>query len=76
MKSQVCLHVIIPQYITLNKIFHEVITLSPIYLARDNLVFLQRWFAKFPQYKNNDFYIMGESYAGIFLRIKHDINKI
>ncbi|RRT69346.1 hypothetical protein B296_00032194 [Ensete ventricosum] len=32
--------------------------------ARDNLVFLQRWFAKFPQYKGRDLYITGESYAG------------
>lgn len=32
--------------------------------ARDNLVFLQRWFTKFPEFKNNDFFITGESYAG------------
>ncbi|KAL9331458.1 hypothetical protein ACSQ67_001068 [Phaseolus vulgaris] len=32
--------------------------------ARDNLVFLQRWFIEFPQYSNNDFFITGESYAG------------
>lgn len=33
--------------------------------ASDNLVFLQRWLEKFPQYKSNDLYIAGESYAGI-----------
>ncbi|CAL5414684.1 unnamed protein product [Camellia sinensis] len=33
--------------------------------ARDNLVFLQRWFLKFPQYMHRDLFITGESYAGI-----------
>lgn len=32
--------------------------------ARDNLVFLRRWLNKFPQYKQRDLYITGESYAG------------
>ncbi|CAJ2638017.1 unnamed protein product [Trifolium pratense] len=31
--------------------------------ARDNLVFLQRWFNKFPQYRNRDLFLTGESYA-------------
>ncbi|XP_031387575.1 serine carboxypeptidase-like 45 isoform X2 [Punica granatum] len=35
--------------------------------ARDNLVFLQRWFVKFPQYKNNSLFITGESYAGHYV---------
>lgn len=35
--------------------------------ARDNLMFLQRWFAKFPQYKDRDLYITGESYAGHYV---------
>ncbi|KAJ3697228.1 hypothetical protein LUZ61_000933 [Rhynchospora tenuis] len=35
--------------------------------ARDNLIFLQRWFAKFPQYKDRDLYITGESYAGHYV---------
>ncbi|ONK58024.1 uncharacterized protein A4U43_C09F7120 [Asparagus officinalis] len=35
--------------------------------AMDNLVFLQRWFEKFPQYKNRDLYIAGESYAGHYI---------
>ncbi|XP_061358870.1 serine carboxypeptidase-like 45 isoform X1 [Gastrolobium bilobum] len=35
--------------------------------ARDNLVFLQRWFTEFPQYSNNDFFITGESYAGHYV---------
>ncbi|XP_050881724.1 serine carboxypeptidase-like 45 isoform X2 [Lathyrus oleraceus] len=32
--------------------------------AKDNLVFLQNWFTEFQEYKNNDFFITGESYAG------------
>ncbi|MQL79531.1 hypothetical protein Taro_011975, partial [Colocasia esculenta] len=35
--------------------------------ARDNLVFLQRWFLKFPQYKDRDLFIAGESYAGHYV---------
>ncbi|RWR80100.1 Peptidase S10 [Cinnamomum micranthum f. kanehirae] len=35
--------------------------------ARDNLVFLQRWFDKFPQYKGRDLFITGESYAGHYV---------
>lgn len=35
--------------------------------ARDNLVFLHRWFAKFPQYRQRDLFITGESYAGHYI---------
>ncbi|XP_021716086.1 serine carboxypeptidase-like 45 isoform X1 [Chenopodium quinoa] len=35
--------------------------------ARDNLVFLRRWFNKFPQYKHRDLFITGESYAGHYI---------
>ncbi|KAF8378062.1 hypothetical protein HHK36_029396 [Tetracentron sinense] len=33
----------------------------------DNLVFLQHWFVKFPQYINRDLFITGESYAGHYV---------
>jgi len=35
--------------------------------AADNLKFLEGWFAKFPEYKTNPFYITGESYAGHYV---------
>ncbi|KAG6475273.1 hypothetical protein ZIOFF_064491 [Zingiber officinale] len=35
--------------------------------ARDNLIFLQRWFTRFPHYKSRDLYIAGESYAGHYV---------
>ncbi|KAH7848750.1 hypothetical protein Vadar_007227 [Vaccinium darrowii] len=35
--------------------------------ARDNLVFLYKWFVKFPQYRNRSLFITGESYAGHYM---------
>uniref|UniRef100_A0A1J3DAP7 Carboxypeptidase n=1 Tax=Noccaea caerulescens TaxID=107243 RepID=A0A1J3DAP7_NOCCA len=35
--------------------------------AKDNLVFLQRWFLKFPHYLNRSLFITGESYAGHYV---------
>ncbi|EYU28449.1 hypothetical protein MIMGU_mgv1a004999mg [Erythranthe guttata] len=35
--------------------------------AEDNLVFLQNWFLKFPQYKDRSLFITGESYAGHYI---------
>lgn len=34
------------------------------YAAEDNLQFLLVWLEKYPEYKKNDFYLLGESYAG------------
>lgn len=36
-------------------------------VAKDNLKALQMFFDLYPQYKGNDFYIAGESYAGIYI---------
>jgi len=35
--------------------------------AADNLAFIRGWFAKYPQYKSNRFYITSESYGGHYL---------
>ncbi|KAF2307406.1 hypothetical protein GH714_026929 [Hevea brasiliensis] len=35
--------------------------------ARDNLVFLQKWFVKFSQYRNRSLFVTGESYAGHYV---------
>ncbi|QHO58241.1 hypothetical protein HN51_012703 [Arachis hypogaea] len=47
--------------------------------ARDNLVFLQRWFDKFPQFKHRDLFVTGESYAGHYVpqlaKLMTEINK-
>ncbi|XP_062209921.1 serine carboxypeptidase-like 26 isoform X2 [Phragmites australis] len=37
------------------------------FVAEDTYTFLVNWFNRFPQYKNNDFYISGESYAGHYV---------
>jgi serine carboxypeptidase-like clade 2 len=36
------------------------------FVAADNYAFLQGFFAKFPDFRNNDFYVSGESYAGLY----------
>lgn len=35
--------------------------------VQDNFAFLQNWFLKFPEYKNRDLFITGESYAGHYV---------
>lgn len=35
--------------------------------AQDAYNFLLNWFARFPQYRAKDFYIIGESYAGFYI---------
>lgn len=35
--------------------------------AKDAYAFLVNWFERFPQYKNRDFYLTGESYAGHYV---------
>ncbi|XP_059278296.1 serine carboxypeptidase-like 45 [Lycium ferocissimum] len=35
--------------------------------AKENLQFILNWFEKFPQYRNSEVYITGESYAGHYI---------
>lgn len=34
------------------------------YKANDSLVFLEKWFERYPQFKGRELYLTGESYAG------------
>ncbi|CAK9327417.1 unnamed protein product [Citrullus colocynthis] len=49
------------------------------FTANDAYNFLQKWFLKFPSYRNHTFYIAGESYAGKYVpelaELIHDRNK-
>ncbi|XP_024524248.1 uncharacterized protein LOC112344181 [Selaginella moellendorffii] len=36
-------------------------------IAKDSLAFLKLWYEKFPEYKANEFYMIGESYAGHYI---------
>lgn len=49
------------------------------FTANDAYEFLQKWFIKFPTYRNRTFYIAGESYAGKYVpelaELIHDKNK-
>ncbi|KAF9604636.1 hypothetical protein IFM89_008963, partial [Coptis chinensis] len=38
-----------------------------MFIADDSLVFLLKWFERFPQYKGRDFYITAKSYAGHYI---------
>lgn len=42
-------------------------SVNDVITAGDNLAFLEKWFENFPEYKNRDFYITGESYAGHYV---------
>ncbi|XP_074375560.1 serine carboxypeptidase-like 45 isoform X1 [Apium graveolens] len=42
-------------------------TMNDEITARDNLVFMKRWFLKFPQYRQRELFITGESYAGHYI---------
>uniref|UniRef100_A0A6B2L3B8 Carboxypeptidase n=1 Tax=Arcella intermedia TaxID=1963864 RepID=A0A6B2L3B8_9EUKA len=37
------------------------------YVAQTNLIFLKNWFQEYPAFMNNDLYLLGESYAGVYV---------
>lgn len=45
---------------------------SHLFAAEDAYSFLLNWLERFPQYKDRDFYISGESYAGSTLQEQDD----
>ncbi|GJN31970.1 hypothetical protein PR202_gb20434 [Eleusine coracana subsp. coracana] len=46
------------------------------FVAEDTYNFLVNWFSRFPQYKSNDFYISGESYAGNSVATGHYVPQL
>eukprot|EP00118_Oscarella_pearsei_P016108 m.151064 g.151064 ORF g.151064 m.151064 type:complete len:461 (+) comp38566_c0_seq1:151-1533(+) len=44
--------------------------------AAENLRFLENFFTAYPEYKRHDFYISGESYAGIYIPMLADLVRI
>ncbi|GFP84994.1 serine carboxypeptidase-like 45 [Phtheirospermum japonicum] len=50
---------------SLDKSFYE--SVNDEMTASDNFIFLENWFKKFPEFKKNELYITGESYAGHYV---------
>ena len=38
-----------------------------LHAAEDNFRFIVKWLEEFPQYKDSDFFLTGESYAGHYV---------
>ncbi|XP_021299771.1 serine carboxypeptidase-like 46 isoform X2 [Herrania umbratica] len=45
----------------------DYIDVNDTFTAEENLQFLVNWFKEFPQYRNSDLYLTGESYAGHYI---------
>ncbi|GFQ00370.1 serine carboxypeptidase-like 46 [Phtheirospermum japonicum] len=50
---------------SLDKSFYEPV--NDEMTASENFIFLENWFKKFPEFKKNELYITGESYAGHYV---------
>jgi carboxypeptidase C (cathepsin A) len=45
----------------------ELLHTDDLQTSEDNLRAFLQWFQKFPEFKNNDLFISGESYAGVYV---------
>jgi len=46
---------------------HEDLIYDDPKVAQENLIAVNKWFQKFPEFLKNEFYITGESYAGVYV---------
>ncbi|KAJ3695432.1 hypothetical protein LUZ60_000809 [Juncus effusus] len=50
-----------------SNISDDILTNGDNRTAEDSLIFLEKWFKRYPQFKGREFYLTGESYAGHYV---------